>query len=117
MLDLRRLELDKRDEVLPQVDRVDDEQETGHGLRKAAAALGDGKRRHGALVGGSDVGLVGEGMHVSKRAEQHFDADANVLNAVGDVVGGEVPVQDVTKTKWMKHVTHCVSKRSRAPAF
>ena len=29
-------------------------------------------------------------MHVSKSAEEHFDADANVLNAVGDVVGGEI---------------------------
>ena len=56
-------------------------------------------------------------MHVSKSAEEHFDADANVLNAVGDVVGGEVPVQDVTKIQWRKRVTHCVSKRSRAPAF
>ena len=69
MLDLRRLELDKRDEVLPQVDRVDDEQETGHGLRKAAAALGDRKRRDGALVGGGDVGTVGEGVDVRDGAE------------------------------------------------
>jgi hypothetical protein len=66
---LRRLELDERDKVVPQVDGVEHEEEAGQGAGVAAAALRDGKRRDGALVGGGDVGAVCEGVDVRDGAE------------------------------------------------
>lgn len=89
-LDLRRLQLDKRDEILPQVDRVEDEQKAGHGTGECAAALCDGIGRHRTLVRCSDVGLVCEGVYVGNGAEDHLHANAHVLDTIGDVVCSEV---------------------------
>jgi hypothetical protein len=98
-LHLRRLELDEGHEVLPQVDRVEHEQETGGGVGVAPAALCDGECGDGASVGGCDVWLVGEGVGMTDGTKEHFDADAHVLYAVRDVVGGEVPGHQKFYTK------------------